>query len=129
MRAGMDERTGRLVTGWDHVLMIIRRCLSTRPATLVLRRPIGSDVPGLQDQNMSAETILRHYIAIARALSPLNPNWGEPGFRLRSMQVELAANGSAIFRMAGDYYPRGHLGDYSETQRVETALPLREIAA
>lgn len=129
MRAGMDEATGKLVTGWDHVQMIIRRVLTTRPGALVLRRRIGSNLPALQDENMTAETILRAYVAVAEALSPLNPNWGEPGFRLR--RIELAGvngSGQAGFVLRGDYYPAGHLGDYSLKDTGTTVIPVREVA-
>lgn len=126
MRAGMDENTGRVVTGWDHVAMIIRRVLTTRPGSLVLRRKIGSGLKALQDENMVPETVLRAYVAIANALSPSDPNWGEPGFRLRKMQlVKLDAFGSAGFIISGDYYPKGHLGDFSQVEARSIQLPVR----
>ena len=129
MRAGMDGRTGRLVTGWDHVQQGIRRALTTRPGTLVLRRKIGSALPALQDENMTPEVVLRAYIGIADALSPSNPAWGEPGFRLRKMHLMgLNEGGQAAFILSGDYYPNGHLGDYGRSETVSTSLPVREVA-
>jgi uncharacterized protein len=128
MRAGMDEATGQIVTGWDHVRMVIRRVLTTRPAALVLRRRIGSKLPALQDENMTAETILRAYVAVAEALSPLNPNWGEPGFRLRSIELAgVNGSGQAGFILRGDYYPRGHAGDYTLRDTGSTTIPVREV--
>jgi phage baseplate assembly protein W len=130
MRAGMDEATGRVVTGWGHVEMVIRRALTTRPGALVLRRKIGSLLPALQDENMVPETVLRVYVAIAEALSPSNPFWGEPGFRLRDIRlVGLDAFGQLGLIIAGDYYPDGHLGDYSRVERGTTTIPVREVAA
>jgi phage baseplate assembly protein W len=125
----MDEATGRTVTGWDHVQMVIRRALTTRPGTLVLRRKIGSGVPALQDENMTGENILRTYVAIANALSPANPNWGEPGFRLRRIElVGLDSIGQIGFVISGDYYPNGHIGDFSTVETGNTTIPVREAA-
>lgn len=130
MRAGMDEATGRLVTGWEHAQMVIRRALTTRPGSLVLRRRIGSLLASLQDENMTPELILRVYVAIAEALAPSNPDWGEPGFRLRELKlVGLDTAGRLGLIVSGDWYPNGHRGDYSAVERVATALPLREAAA
>lgn len=130
MRAGMDENTGRLVTGFDHAQMIIRRALSTRPASLVLRRRIGSGVPAMQDENMTEENVMKTFVAVAETLSPANPNWGEPGFRLRSLRlVGLDASGQLGLVIGGDYYPNGHLGDYSIKETGVTTIPVREVAA
>jgi phage baseplate assembly protein W len=129
MRAGMDETTGRVVTGWDHVSMIIRRVLTTRPGSLVLRRKIGSGLKALQDETMVPETVLRAYVAIATALSPADPHWGEPGFRLRKMHlVTLDAFGAAGFILSGDYYPKGHLGDASQVEIRSLQLPVRVVS-
>jgi phage baseplate assembly protein W len=129
MRAGMDEATGKLITGFDHVRQGMRRALTTRPASLVLRRRIGSELPALQDENMSAENVMRVYVAIAATLSPVNPNWGEPGFRLRQIRlVSLGQDGHAAFLLSGDYYPNGHLGDFSRAEAQTMQLPVREVA-
>lgn len=129
MRAGMDERTGKLLTGWAHCQQGIRRALTTRAASLVLRRRIGSDLVALQDENMTPENVLRAYIAVATTLSPANPDWGEPGFRLRSIELAgLNAGGQLALLIGGDYYPNGHLGDYSRVETVDAAIPVREVA-
>lgn len=129
MRAGMDERTGKLLTGWPHCQQGIRRALTTRRASLVLRRRIGSGLLDLQDENMSAENVLRAYIAIAETLAPANPNWGEPGFRLRSIELAgLNGKGQLALLIGGDYYPNGHLGDYGQVERVSTTIPVREVS-
>lgn len=131
MRCGMDENTGKVLTGWDHVQQGIRRAITTRPGALVLRRKIGSGLASLQDENMNAQNVLRAYIAIAMAITPpTNPEWGEPGFRLRKMElVALDQTGMAAFMLTGDYYPNGHLGDYGRAETVSTSLPVREVAA
>jgi hypothetical protein len=129
MRAGMDEESGKLLTGWDHVQQGIRRALTTRPGSLVLRRRIGSELMELQDQNMSAENVLRAYIAVANALSPQNLNWGEPGFRLRSLHLAGGnASGQLGLVIGGDYFPNGHLGDFRAPVRQAVTIPVREVA-
>lgn len=128
MRAGMDEATGRIVTGWDHVEMVIRRCLTTRPGSLVLRRRIGSALKALQDENMTGETVLAAYSAIAEALSPANPNWGEPGFRLRDIKmIGIDRMGQLGLVLTGDYFPNGHLGDFSTRETGATTIPVRQV--
>ena len=129
MRAGMDERTGKLLTGWAHCQQGIRRALTTRRSSLVLRRRIGSGLLDLQDENMSAENVLRAYIAVTETLTPANANWGEPGFRLRSIELAgLNSGGQLALLIGGDYYPNGHLGDYSLVERQSATIPVREIA-
>jgi uncharacterized protein len=129
MRAGMDERTGKLLTGWEHCQQGIRRTLTTRRASLVLRRRIGSGLLDLQDENMSPENVLRAYIAVAQALAPANATWGEPGFRLRSIELAgLNGSGQLALLIGGDYYPNGHLGDYSLVEKATAAIPVREVA-
>lgn len=128
MRAGMDEATGRLVTGWDHVEMVIRRCLTTRPGSLVLRRRIGSALKALQDENMTGETVLSAYSAIAEALSPANPNWGEPCFRLRKIEmIGIDRMGQMGLVLTGEYFPNGHLGDFSTRETGSTTIPVRQV--
>jgi len=112
MRAGIDARTGTVLTGWDHCAQSVGRCLTTRVASRVMRRHLGSGVRELQDDNADAGTIFRAYVAIAAALA--DPDGGEPGFNLREIElVERGRSGRFVFLLSGDYYPRGHLGDFS----------------
>ncbi len=112
MRAGVNARTGALLTGWDHCAQSIGKCLTTRVAARVMRRHIGAGVLELQDENADAGTIFRAYVAIASALA--DPDGGEPGFNLRTIElVEHGRSGRFMFLLTGDYFPRGHLGDFS----------------
>lgn len=111
-RAGIDASTGAVLTGWDHCAQSIGKCLTTRRASRVIRRHLGCLVPELQDQNADAGTILAAYVAIAEALN--DPDGGEPGFNLTG--IDLAAsgrNGRFMFVLSGEYFPLGHLGDFS----------------
>lgn len=112
MRAGIDARTGKVLAGWAHCAQSIGKCLTTRFASRVMRRHIGSEVPELQDENPDPATILRLYVSIATALN--DPAGGEPGFNLTSIElVRGGRDGRFVFLLDGDYFPRGHLGDFS----------------
>jgi phage baseplate assembly protein W len=118
MRAGMDAETGRLLTGWEHCLQSIRCILTTRIGERVMRRAFGSLVPEMQDRNANARNILATYAAIADAIA----RW-EPGFRLRSIRLTAASAGGAFsFEIGGDFFPRGHLGDYSQRESVAASI-------
>ena len=115
MRTGISATTGKVLTGWDHCVQSLAKILTTRFNSRVMRRDFGSRVPDLQDANANERTLLELYVAIAEAVEdPVN---GEPAFRLRT--IDLAAGGRSgrfVFILEGDFYPRGHLGDYSQRQ-------------
>ncbi|MDP9590123.1 UNVERIFIED_ORG: phage baseplate assembly protein W [Shinella zoogloeoides] len=112
MRVGIDARTGKVLTDWAHCVQSIRKCLTTRFASRVMRRHLGSDVPELQDENPDPATIIRLYVSVANALN--DPAGGEPGFNLTSIElVRGGRDGRFVFLLDGDYFPRGHLGDFS----------------
>tara|TARA_R110002124_G_scaffold284368_1_gene461506 strand:- start:27158 stop:27532 length:375 start_codon:yes stop_codon:yes gene_type:complete len=111
MRTGVDTRTGKVLTGWDHCVQSIDRCLRTRLASRVMRRHLGSLVPELQDANADPVTIFNLYRSIADALN--DPDGGEPGYSLRTIElVEYGRAGRFAFLLTGIYFPRGHLGDF-----------------
>lgn len=122
MRTGVDAETGGMLTGWGHCAQSIGKCVTTRYASRVRARHIGSEVPELQDANATADTIFEVYMSIAEALN--DPDAGEPGFNLKTLELAHDARaGRFVFLLAGDYFPRGHLGDYSIREAVQTAVP------
>ncbi|HEY8136264.1 MAG TPA: baseplate assembly protein [Methylocystis sp.] len=122
MRTGIDRNTGELLTGWDECAQSINVIVSTAIGSLVLNRDFGSDVPALQDRPQNRASIFDHFMAIAEGLRK-----DEPGYRLRKIQVDKAASdGLTSFVLQGDFYPNGHLGDYSV---VETGRGLTVMAA
>ncbi len=117
MRTGIDRRTGKVLTGWDHCAQSITIIVSTAIGSRTLARSFGSDAPALQDRPQADGPIMDHFMAIAEALR----KW-EPGFRLKRVDVvRLGADGVAGFRPVGDFYPNGHLGDYS------TVVPMQSV--
>lgn len=112
MRTGTDARTGMLLTGWDHCVQSIGIILTTRFGSRVMQRDFGSRLADLQDRNGTPKLIMEMYAAVAEALR----RW-EPGFRLRTVQLMRAgADGVFAFEIAGIFYPRGHLGDYTVSE-------------
>ncbi len=105
---GIDRRTGRLLTDWDHVLQSLEVILSTRFGSRVMRRWFGSNVPVLLGRNMVPATFVRFYAAVGVALTQ------EPRVDLiRISPLSVSREGRAGFLIEMHYRPRGHLGDFA----------------
>lgn len=112
MRTGINAENGQLIQGWEHCLQSIRKCLTTRFSSRVLRRHLGCDVPEFQDQNAALSVIMSLYMTIVEALD--DPDGGEPGFSVQHIDlVQFGRDGQFGFLLTGIYYPHGHLGDWS----------------
>lgn len=112
MRAGVDAETGMLLTGWDHCLQSLRKCIRTRFRSRIMHRHIGSRQPEMQDQNAHPDTIFEVYRTVADAIN--DPDEGEPGYNLQAIELLRGGrDGRFVFLLDGEYFPRGHLRDYS----------------
>ncbi|TCR70525.1 GPW/gp25 family protein [Bosea sp. BK604] len=125
MRSGIDRATGKLLTGWDHCAQSIGVILTTRVSTRVMRRAFGSAALELQDRNATPKRIMQIYAAVAAALK----RW-EPGFRLKTVQLTQGGpDGVFVFDIAGTFFPRGHLGDYSASEDRATQIGLSDTTS
>ena len=85
---GMNARTGRPLSGNDHLRQSILNILTTPVGTRVLRREYGSELPELVDAPVDAALVGRIRRATADALN----RW-EPRIQVTRVYVTGAGNG------------------------------------
>ncbi|HOV03864.1 MAG TPA: baseplate assembly protein [Kaistiaceae bacterium] len=123
MRTGVDATTGQLLEGWSHVVQSLGKIVRTRVNTRTFYRHLGSNVPDLQDANANPRTLFELYVALAEAIE--DETDGEPGFRLDTIEMVLGGrDGRFAFELAGDYFPRGHLGDFTLAENKHAIIPM-----
>jgi phage baseplate assembly protein W len=105
--AGIDARTGQLITGWPHVVQSVGIILTTRLGDRAMRRHVGAVTAALLGQLVNRESMIRLLQSIAVALDLF-----EPRFRVRRVTpVRIERTGRVEIHIEGEYLPRGHLGD------------------
>lgn len=118
--ATIDLNTGKPLEGIDDVWQSIATILSTSLKSLVMARDFGSKMPRLVDHAVSPVTLIDFYAAVPEAINRKSPETlmaEEPRFRIIQMELsDMTDQGHAQFDIEGIYYPRGHLGDYSEAR-------------
>ncbi|MFL9828926.1 GPW/gp25 family protein [Rhodoplanes sp. SY1] len=124
---GIDRRTGRILSGWDHVLQSLEVIFSTRFGSRVLRRWFGSDIPKLLGEKLVPSTVLRFWTAVAIAID----TW-EPRYRITRIGIAASAEqarlGGLGFTIYGAYMPRGHLGDPTPEGERTVAMTVNDRA-
>ncbi len=99
---GMDNSTGRTLSGVTHLRQSITDILSTPLGSRVMRHDYGSGLFSLIDDPMGSPTTVAVYAAIAEALA----KW-EPRIRLHRIQHHSNAQGRMVVSLWGEYRPEG----------------------
>lgn len=109
---GIDKMTGRVISGWDHVLQSLGVIFMTYFGERVLVRWFGSFIPKILGQRMTPPVVLKFWTAVCVAIDL----W-EPRFKITQIRPagtpEQMRLGVIGFTLEGVYYPRGHLGDFT----------------
>lgn len=109
---GVNRYDGKELAGWRHLQQSLVDLMTTRIGTRVMRRDYGSDIPDLIDRPQGIDMVLEVTMALGDALE----KW-EPRFRLSRVSImDAKPDGVMEIFIRGDYYPRGHLGDYSQVE-------------
>jgi phage baseplate assembly protein W len=116
MTAGVNRRTGRVLTGLAHVKQSLHVIFTTQIGARVMRRTFGSAVPSLLGKaNLTPQVLLNFYVAVAIAVEL----W-EPRFRVRQVGYPGADNstdrlqqGQFGVQISGDYRPNALEGDFT----------------
>lgn len=118
---GISAKAATPLSDWEHVQQSIKKILTTLVGSRVMRRLFGSRIPDLVDAKMTRRNVLTLYSAAAVALD----KW-EPRFRLSSAAIDvLKATGQIRLVLAGTYFPRGHLGDFTIAEDKTTRVIIR----
>ena len=112
---GVDRRTGKVLTGFDHCLQSLGVIFTTHFGEIVLRRWFGSAIPALLGRNMDPPTMLRFWTAICVAIDLWEPRYRVTKITLLEDQNSPKAmrQSKLSFAIEGVYMPRGHLGDFT----------------
>ena len=110
IRAGIDERTGKVITGPAHLAQSLGKIWQTRIDTRVMRLSFGSDLRSLLAEDLTPAIALLAYNELVASAARF-----EPEYRITQLQlVRLTASGALGLRHGGIYYPVGRLGDFGK---------------
>jgi uncharacterized protein len=105
--AGMNQATGGLLDGWDHVGQSVLILFTTSFFTRVMRPYVGANIIRLLGELANEITVQRIRVAIAVALDLFEPRLTP--YRVDLLNMDRTGTSSWIIQVI--YRPRGHLGD------------------
>lgn len=115
---GVNRVTFRPLSGFDHVRQSIEVILTTPIGSRLMRREFGSEVMDLIDRPLTDRVILAVYTAVAVAIAKWEPRFAVTGCRVK----QAKETGRLVLQIFGIYYPRGHLGDFTNPEDAETRV-------
>ena len=122
--AGIDRRTGKIISNYDSALQAVEVILSTRIGTRIMRRQFGGGVAELLGRAVTPPLFALFLQLVATAID----TW-EPRFRVRQVvplgTVDEIRAGQVGVRFDVDYRPRGHLGDFTVERVLSFGLSFR----
>lgn len=95
---GMCRRSGRLISGVEHLVQSIGDILSTRKGTRRQRPEYGSDLPAMVDL-----PVTRGWISAVQAEAAGAIGRWEPRVKLDRVAVQSVVDGKVTFLIAGRY--------------------------
>lgn len=99
---GIDQTTGKPLSGIAHLRQSIRDILTTPIGSRVMRREYGSRLFDLVDEPLNESTLVNLYAATAEALAL----W-EPRFRLLRVRYSGLTDGKITLDLEGEYVLEG----------------------
>jgi len=122
--AGIDRRTGKIISNYDHALQSVEVVLSTRIGSRVMRRQFGGGVAEILGRAVTPPLFALFQQLVGTAIDI----W-EPRFKVRRIlpqgSVEQIRAGTVGMRFEVDYRPRGHLGDFTVERVLSFGLNFR----
>lgn len=107
MAIGMDQHTGRKLTGLDELKQRIGRLFKTRKGSLLLRRNYGSNLPNLVDGKVTEDFRLDIYAETAATLAdPANEINDEFKLHRTTFTGDLS-RGEVAVDLEGEYLVNG----------------------
>lgn len=119
--SGVNRIDGHALSDFAHVEQSISVILTTPIGSRVMRRDFGSELFDLIDRPPTNQVILSVYAAAVIAIA----KW-EPRYAVTACQIErITETGQIVLNLGGLYYPRGHLGDFTRSEDMQTRVLFR----
>ncbi len=110
IRSGLDERTGKIITGPAHLAQSLGKIWHTRIGTRVMRLTFGADLRSLLSEDLTPAIALLLYNEMVASAAP----W-EPEYRITQLQLVRMTEGGALgIRHGGLYFPEGRFGNFDQ---------------